>query len=142
MLDFNKLKKNRKKDHSGFKMIKVALLGDTATQFIAQAIEGMGVEFSLNIQLFEADFNQIDRQILDLGSELYDFNPEIVLVFESSHKLLQKYNKEYPNSRKEFAYKSLLNKTINICLAKQIKLKTHLLQLYRGRRSCVWSVCQ
>ncbi|MDR3218570.1 MAG: HAD-IIIC family phosphatase [Dysgonamonadaceae bacterium] len=109
MLVFNDLKKNLKKDLSKLKKLRLAFLGDTATQFIAQAIRGMGVEYHLDIVLFEADFNQIDRQIFDPGSELYHFDPEVVLIFESSHKLLQKYNKTAPDTRKQFAERTILS---------------------------------
>ena len=36
------IKKNLKKDFSNLKTIKVALLGDTATQFLTQALRGLG----------------------------------------------------------------------------------------------------
>ncbi len=93
MKDFFQLKKNLKHDFSALKIIKVAVLGDTATQFLTQTIKGLGYDNGLNLKIWEADFNQIERQIYDLSSELYAFKPEIVIVFQSSHKLLGKYNK-------------------------------------------------
>ena len=39
MLSFKELKRNLKKDISCYPTIKVALLGDTATQFLATAIK-------------------------------------------------------------------------------------------------------
>jgi FkbH-like protein len=103
MIDFTTLKKNLKKDLSGYKQVKLAILGDSATQFVAQAIRGMGVEYAIDIRVFEADFNQIDQQIFDPDSELYQFDVDAVLVFESSHELLQKYNKRNPDNRNHFA---------------------------------------
>ena len=103
MIDFNALKKNLKKDLSGFKSLRLAVLGDSATQFAVTAIRGMAVELNLNLDVYEAEFNQIDRQILDPTSELYEFQPEYVLIFESTHKLLQKYNKKQPTERAHFA---------------------------------------
>jgi len=91
--EFYQLKKNLKKDFSNLKIIKIAILGDTATQFLTQAIRGMGFDDGFDLQIWEADYNQIERQIFDQGSELYEFGPEIVIVFKSSHKLLGKYNK-------------------------------------------------
>jgi len=106
-MTFNELRKNLKRDFSNFKKIKVALLGDSATQFLAKAIRGFGYEYQLDINVFDADFNQIDRQIFDAGSELYSFNPEATIVFESGHKLLQKFNKTGEVGRKCFADKQL-----------------------------------
>lgn len=109
MLDFTALKKNLKKSTVGFKQVKLAFLGDNATQFIVQAIKGLGLEYSIDFNVFEADFNQIDRQILYTDSELYKFEADVVIIFESTHKLLQKYNKENQQDRGEFAERSFLH---------------------------------
>ena len=93
MKSFSQLKKNLKNNFSDLKSIKVAILGDTATQFLAQAIRGLGYDKGFDLQIWEAEFNQIERQVFDLSSELYEFQPEIVILFQSSHKLLGKYNK-------------------------------------------------
>lgn len=96
MKDFSKIKKNLKCDFSNLKKIKVAVLGDSATQFLVQALRGTGYDSYLNLEIWEADFNQIERQILDSSSELYESNPEIIIIFQSAHKLLGKYNKLKP----------------------------------------------
>ncbi len=93
MKDFFQLKKNLKKDFTGLPAIKVAVLGDTATQFLCETLRGMGYERGFNLLIWEADFDQIELQIQDTASELYEFKPEIVIVFQSVHKLLGKYNK-------------------------------------------------
>ena len=90
---FKTLKNNLNKDLSMLHSIKVALLGDTATQFLAIALRGIAVERGFKIDLFEAYFNQVERQLLDATSELYEFVPDYIIVFQSSHKLLTKYNK-------------------------------------------------
>jgi FkbH-like protein len=96
MKTFSQLKKNLKQDFSGLKTIKVALLGDSATQFLVQALRAIGYEAGYDLQIWEADFNQIERQVFDPTSELFEFNPELVILFHSSHKLLAKYNKSKP----------------------------------------------
>jgi len=106
-MDFSQLKKNLKKSVEGFKTIRMAMPGDSATQFVTQAIKGMGVENSLNLEIFEAEFNQIDQQIFDLSSELYEFNAEVIFIFQSSHKLLQKYNKANVENRHFFAEENI-----------------------------------
>ncbi|MFM7021707.1 MAG: HAD-IIIC family phosphatase [Flavobacteriales bacterium] len=93
MKEFSQLRKNLKKDFSQLKAIKLAVLGDSATQFLIQALRGTGYEHGFDLQIWEADFNQIERQVYDLQSELYEFQPDVVLVFQSSHKLLGKFNK-------------------------------------------------
>ncbi len=102
-MNFSELKKNLKKDFKGFRTLKSALLGDSATQFLAQAIRGAGYRQQLDINVYEADYNQTDRLILDPGSELYEFQPDVSLIFEAGHKLLQKFNKTEVAARSGFA---------------------------------------
>lgn len=87
MISFKELKKNLKKDVSNFTLVNIALVGDTSTQFLTTAIKGFGVERGFNINLFEADYNQVERQFLDPTSDLYQFDADIVVVFQSTHKL-------------------------------------------------------
>lgn len=100
---FSELKKNLKKDFSHLKSVKIALLGDTATQFLKQALRGTGFDYGFDLQIFEADFNQIERQVFDPTSELYEFNPELIIIFQSSHKLVSKYSKLKPGQYSSFA---------------------------------------
>ena len=87
MFQYKDLKKILKQDNSGLPSVKVALVGDTATQFLATAIQGMGVERGYNIDLFEAEYNQVERQFMDPSSELYEFDADVIVVFQSTHKL-------------------------------------------------------
>lgn len=105
--NLSQLKKNLKGDFSKFKKIKVALLGDSATQFLVQALRGTGFDYGFDLIIWEADFNQIERQVFDPTSELYIFKPEIVIVFQSSHKLLGKYNKLITDQYSRFASSEL-----------------------------------
>ena len=122
-MTFNELKKNLKKDFSDFEPMKLALLGDSATQFLAQAIRGAGYNQQLNITVYDADFDQVDRQILDLSSELYGFQPDIILIFEAGHKLLQKFNKAEAGIRTDFA-ESQINRIRHLVDTLQNNLKT------------------
>jgi FkbH-like protein len=85
-----KMLKNAKPQSSP---IKVAILGDSATQFLKISIEAFGLEEGLNLQIWEADYNQIERQILDPSSELYAFEPQYSIIYKSAHKYLQQFNK-------------------------------------------------
>ncbi len=91
MWSFNDLKKNLKKDVSKFPKLNVALLGDTATQFLATSIKGIGVEYGLDINLFEAEYNQIEQQFMDPTSDLHQFDAQYIVVYQSSHKWNEKY---------------------------------------------------
>ncbi len=95
MQSFTVLKKNLKKDFSGFKKIKVAVLADTASQFLCAAIRAYGYDVQLDIDIYEAEYNQIDLQIFDPGSGLYAFQPDYVVLNRSTEKLLKEFYKSH-----------------------------------------------
>lgn len=67
--------------------VKVALLGDTATQLLVTAIKGEAVNRGISLDIYEGEYNQVERQLMDPTSDLYDFGADIVVVFQSTHKL-------------------------------------------------------
>ena len=87
MKSLKDLKKILKSDRIGLPSFKIAVVGDTATQLLCTAIRGMGVERGYNIDLFEAEYNQVERQLLDPTSDLYQFNADFIVIFQSTHKL-------------------------------------------------------
>lgn len=92
MLDFKQLKRLSKASTPNQPTNKVALLGDTATQFLATAIKGIGVQKGYNIDFFEAEYNQVERQVLDPTSDYHQFGAKYTVVFQSTHKFLEKYS--------------------------------------------------
>ncbi|WP_223608953.1 HAD family hydrolase [Chryseobacterium sp. OSA05B] len=99
---FSELKKELRREIPQLKKIKIALLGDTATQFLNVALRGTAMNEGFEFEIFEADFGQISRQILDPSSEYYEFNADYTIIFESTHKLLSQYYKSY-DSQTAFA---------------------------------------
>lgn len=91
MKSFQELKRNCKKDVSAFPTVKVALVGDTATQLLSTAIRGTGIDRGFHVDLFEAEYNQVEQQFMDPGSDLHAFAPEFIVVFQSTHKWAEKH---------------------------------------------------
>ena len=87
MITFKELKRNLKKEVPDYPIIRIAFVGDTATQFLATAIIGMGIERGYQVNLFEAEYNQVERQFMDPTSDLYEFDADFIVVFQSTHKL-------------------------------------------------------
>lgn len=81
------LKKALKEDLSNRPSFKLTVVGDTATQLLCTAIRGMGALRGYNIDLFEAEYNQVERQFMDPTSDLYQFDADFIVVFQSTHKL-------------------------------------------------------
>lgn len=104
-LPFQQLKRNLRQDFSALRPFRLALLGDSSTQLLHQAIRGHGYEAGWNIEIQEADYDQADLQILDPGSELYSQNFAACLVVDSTRKLLRKFNALAPAERAGFAGK-------------------------------------
>ena len=92
-MNFYDLENQPEKDFSNLKKVKVALLGDSATQLLVKALKGYGYEVGYNFDIFEADYDQVEMQTYDLDSELYHFKPEYVIIYHSTEKLLKKFYK-------------------------------------------------
>ncbi len=103
MLTFNDLTKNLKKDFSNHRKIRIAILGDSATQLLVKAIKGYGFELGINFDIYEADYDQIERQIFDADSDLYIFKPEFVIILNSTQKLINKFYKVSKLEKLKFA---------------------------------------
>ena len=103
MLPYNQLKKLLKNIPDGLPSVKVALVGDTATQFLSTAIRGTGLERGYNINLYEAEYNQVERQFLDPSSELYEYDADFVILFQSTHKLGELHSQLLPEQQEQLA---------------------------------------
>ena len=107
MKTFQELKKITKHMPTDLPAIKVALTGDTATQFLATAIRGTGAERGYQIDLFEAEYNQVERQFLDPSSELYQTDADFIVLFQSTHKLGEKHSLLSPSQQESLAEERL-----------------------------------
>ena len=107
MKTFQELKKITKRLPADLPAIKVALTGDTATQFLATAIRGTGAERGYQIDLFEAEYNQVERQFLDPSSELYQTDADFIVLFQSTHKLGEKHSLLSPSQQESLAEERL-----------------------------------
>ena len=114
MLEFAELKRLLKSNKVSSTPIKIALIGDTATQFLATAIKGIGIERGYNTDLYEAEYNQVERQFLDPNSELYEFDAEIIVVFQSTHKLGERHSAMNQNQQSSLADERI-NFVTSIC---------------------------
>ena len=103
MISFNSIKKNLKKSFDKHKKIRASLLGDSATQLLAQAIRGYGYEKNLDIEIYEAEYNQVDQEIFDPDSKLYTYDPEYIIIFESTQKLYKKFSTTATEKKEAFA---------------------------------------
>ena len=125
-ISFQDLKKNLKKDFSGLLPVKLAVLGDSATQMYVQAIKGFGYETGIKFEVFEADYDQVERQIYDTSSELFKFKPEFVVIFFCSNKLMQKFGNLDLNEKPDFG-NSIIREIKSLYRSLQSELKCKLI---------------
>ncbi len=115
-MNFNQLKKNLKKDFTGLKQAKVALLGDTATQLLAMAIRGQGFVAGLDVQIYETDYDLIYETVINSNDKLYTEQYDYIIIFQSTQKLQSAFYKLPLDQRKAFAtdQKEYLENLVNI----------------------------
>lgn len=102
-LSYLQLKKNCARTPETPDGTHFALLGDCATQLLATAIRGYALEMNLPLRVFEADYDQIDAQLMDTGSEFYAFAPETVLLYRCTEKLYERFVRTPLDARAAFA---------------------------------------
>ena len=101
-LSYLQLKKNCARTPETPDGTRFALLGDCATQLLATAIRGYALEMNLPLRVFEADYDQIDAQLMDTGSEFYAFAPETVLLYRCTEKLYERFVRTPLDARAAF----------------------------------------
>jgi FkbH-like protein len=128
MKTFNELKKNLKKDYKPFTKIDLAILGDSATQLLNVSIKGCSYEYKINLNIYEADYNQIEYEILNYNSNLYKVQPKYILIYFSSKKLIDKFYSIPLNEREIFA-NSYTENVIELIQVAQSKLNESIILL-------------
>ncbi|MGM9694873.1 MAG: HAD-IIIC family phosphatase [Alloprevotella sp.] len=107
MLTFSELKRLSRTAPEHGAPLRMALLGDTATQFLATALKGWATATGFALELYEAGFNAIREEVMNPESELHRFNPRYTVVFLSTHKWLVEYGKADASRRAHWAEERL-----------------------------------
>ena len=128
MLSFNDIKKNIKEDYSGFIRIRLAVMGDSATQLFRMALRGWAFREKVDLEIFEADYDQIDRLIFDETSELYSFNPGFIVIFQTTARLKRQFY-ALPKTRVRLFAQDHLDHLKEACAALQSRLGSKIIYL-------------
>lgn len=102
MYTFKELRKAAKQSPAE-PSVRVAILGNCATQFLALALRGHAALEKFPIEVFDADYNQIDAQLLDPDSETYRFRPDNILIWLAADKLYEEFLDLPMEARNSFA---------------------------------------
>jgi FkbH-like protein len=102
-LTFSELKKNLKKEINHLPELSVALLGDNPTQLLNTALSGCAIKEGFKLTIYEAEYNQINAEILNPQSELYKVKPSYLIIVFSVQKLHKKFQDAPLSKRSSFA---------------------------------------
>jgi len=89
------------------KTFKVAMLGDSATQFLAIALRGIALESKIKIEILEAGYNQTEFSILNFESDYYKFSPDYTIILMSSPVWHDKFSKNAIEDKDQFSNQEL-----------------------------------
>jgi len=87
-------------DESKFKL---ALLGNFATQFLSKAIKASAVVNNIGLSLYDAQYDQIENEIINPSSQLYEFLPDGIMICFSARKLRPKFQILSNEEKQSFA---------------------------------------
>lgn len=83
--------------------LRIAVLGDASTQWLVIALRGYARTMNLRLEVYESGFDQIDNEIANPGSGLFQFDAKYVVIVETSRRLQTKFRSLPFASRHEFA---------------------------------------
>lgn len=92
-LDYSRLVRAARKlsPNSAQAKKRIALVGDTATQFFVPLLRALLHDNGVTLEIYEGGFDAVDLEVLDSQSELYEFDPDIVIVLNSTQSLRSRY---------------------------------------------------
>lgn len=102
MYSYRELKKAAKLSVDG-KEIKLAVMGNCATQLLSAGIKGCARLRNINLNVFDTDYNQINAQLIDTESEVFKFKPDMIMIYICSEKIYEEFMDEPADDRAAFA---------------------------------------
>lgn len=77
----------RNLDSQGLPKLRVALLSDAATQLLVPVLRELFRRAGVAAEIYEAPFAAIELEVFNPSSSLYAFNPEVVVLLNSTQAL-------------------------------------------------------
>ena len=120
MYTFKELQRAARNVSSDLPLLRLAITGDCATQMLATALRGEAALRGFRLDLFEAEYDQVERSLADPKSELRLFAPEVVVVFQS----VQAFSRRHavmPYEEKHLAAQRRLDFLHDVCSDASLK---------------------
>ena len=103
IIPFEILSKSSINRTTNYPRVKLAVLGESSTQFLVDAITGYGNFNNVLFDIIEVDFDQIELQVINKKSKIYLFNPAYIYINFSIFKLTKLYQKFDSANRHKFS---------------------------------------
>jgi len=81
----------KKKSKKAGRPYRIAVLGDSSTQHLAQAVEGYAVLEGIDVEVLDTDYDQIELQVYDSSSPVCEFGADVILLFLCTQKLWERF---------------------------------------------------
>jgi FkbH-like protein len=96
--------------------MKIAILGNYATQFLEKPLKKILNNSFSNLDVYSAEYNSIDFELLDTNSQLFLFEPDFVIWHESTLQIRDIFYQTPLSNRQKFAddYKNRLSRYLSI----------------------------
>ncbi len=100
---FSELKKAAKTSRLQKAELGVAVVGDSATQLLSDAIRGEAYLRGLTVSVYDADYDSVAQQLIDERSEVYKSKPAYIIIYLSVEKLYNLFSETLCEDRPSFA---------------------------------------
>jgi FkbH-like protein len=81
------VKKARRLDTASYGKLKVALLADVSTQHLTPLLRVLFASHGVDAQIYEAGYDTVEVEALNPGSNLYAFEPQVIVILRSIMRL-------------------------------------------------------
>jgi predicted enzyme involved in methoxymalonyl-ACP biosynthesis len=91
------VKKARRLDPGSGAKLKVAILADVSTQHLTPLLRVLFANNGVNALIYEAGFDTVEVETLNPSSELYAFEPQVIVILQSIMKLKNSFYHAFGN---------------------------------------------
>ena len=100
---FIELKKLLRQKKDGLPKVKIFFLANSSAQFLIQAIQALALENDFDLEISVIIDEQLDLLLPNLSRRIEDFQPEFVLLYFSTCRLLDDYDRSSQDEKIQLA---------------------------------------
>jgi FkbH-like protein len=129
-MTFLDLIKNTKKDVSTFPEFRLAILADSSTPYLIQALKGMAYSYRVRLEVFDPGIDLGTQELLSKEAALSSFKPSLTFLYSSIHGARDRFFSTELSKRPSFAETLLGEVKQTVALARSRQLTSFLLPTF------------